>query len=170
MKARIKIALLGLLVFGTFPLIFLTGCEERLKDNKKTKKAADVLQSNQATPNDIQYSLQRYNLIRRAYWINGMYDKAESLPCDVEKFPGYIYLYSGNSLVAEYVVDGQVTSLRTYLTPDSEYYSTGNYTNEWLADIDGTYGENVDGIFFFTKDGTYVEWTGNYLYSSKPIT
>ena len=38
-----------------------------------------------------------------------------------------------------------------------------------LADVDGSYGENDNGIFFFTPDGKYVEWTGIYLYSDIPF-
>lgn len=169
MKKRINALSLALLLSVT-SMIVLTGCDGQSKDVSRTSKTASQLQSNQPTPTDINYSLQRYNLIKRAYWINGQYDKAKSLHCEVEKNPGYVYLYSGNSLVTSYVVDGQVTSLRTYLTPDSEKYSTTSYTIEWLADVDGTYGENPDGIFFFTKDGTYVEWTGTYLYSTTPIS
>lgn len=43
------------------------------------------------------------------------------------------------------------------------------YHNNWLADVDGSYGENDNGIFFFTTDGKYVEWTGTYLYSDIPM-
>ena len=41
--------------------------------------------------------------------------------------------------------------------------------NSELADIDGSYGENDNGIFFFTPDGKYVEWTGEYLFSDIPF-
>ena len=37
------------------------------------------------------------------------------------------------------------------------------------ADVDGSYGENDSGIFFFTPDGKYIEWTGTYLYSDIPF-
>ena len=33
---------------------------------------------------------------------------------------------------------------------------------------DGSYGENDNGIFFFTTDGKYIEWTGTYIYSDIP--
>ena len=55
----------------------------------------------------------------------------------------------------------------------SEFYEMayGNsYKNKWLADIDGSYGENDTGIFFFTSDGKYIEWNGSYLYSDIPFT
>ena len=38
-----------------------------------------------------------------------------------------------------------------------------------MPDVDGSYGENDSGIFFFTVDGNYVEWTGDYLYSDIPV-
>lgn len=39
----------------------------------------------------------------------------------------------------------------------------------WLSDVDGSYGENDTGIFFFTPDGKYIEWNGGYLYSDIPF-
>ncbi len=86
-------------------------------------------------------------------------------------------------MVGSFVVDGKVSSLNSFLTPDSEYYekdldcSTNQngltmverYSNKWLPDVDGSYGENDNGIFFFTPDGKYIEWTGTYLYSDIPF-
>lgn len=147
------------------------------QDTINTIDAANILQKNQPTPTDISYSLERYNLIRRTYWVNGQREKANSLPCEIEKPLGYIVLFSGNAVVGNFVVDGKVTSLNSFLTPDSEYYEQHNgdtsgikvSNNEWLADVDGSYGENDDGIFFFTPDGKYIEWSGGYLYSDIPF-
>lgn len=147
-------------------------------DKQSTLAVADKLQTNQPTPTDINYSLERYNLIRRAYWVNGQREKANTLPCEIEKPLGYIVLFIGNTAVGNFVVDGKVSSLNSFLTPDSEYYEkvsgTSEWTahgasNKWLADIDGSYGENDNGIFFFTPDGKYIEWTGTYLYSDIPF-
>jgi hypothetical protein len=65
-------------------------------------------------------------------------------------------------------VHGKVSSLNSFLTPDSEYYSS-SHNCDWLADVDGSYGENDSGIFFFTPDGKYIEWSGCYLYSDIPF-
>lgn len=58
--------------------------------------------------------------------------------------------------VGAFVVDGKVSSLNSYLTPDSEVYEIGGETtdntvyyngtseNDWLADVDGRSG-NVPG-------------------------
>lgn len=145
------------------------GCEPTgtYLDTRKTLNTASNLQSNQPTPTDIEYSLERYNLIRRAYWVNGQREKANALPCEIQKPLGYIVLFSGNTTIGSFVVDGKVSSLNSYLTPDSEEYSS-EYSR-WLADVDGSYGENDNGIFFFTPDGKYIEWTGTYLYSDIPF-
>lgn len=144
-------------------------------DMAATQHNANRLQANQPTPTDIEYSLERYNLIRRAYWVNGMREKANALPCPIQKPLGYVILLTeSGSVVGKFTVDGKVSSLNSFLTPDSEYYEVlygGEWTQEnaWLADVDGSYGENDNGIFFFTPDGKYVEWSGIYLYSDIPF-
>lgn len=151
-------------------------------DKVNTMAIADKLQKNQPTPKDIDYSLERYNLIRRAYWVNGQREKANALVCEIEKPLGYIVLFTeSGAVVGNFVVDGKVSSLNSFLTPDSEVYEVageyadndveynGTTDNDWLADVDGSYGENDAGIFFFTPDGKYIEWTGTYLYSDIPF-
>lgn len=163
----------------------LVGCESTAtntqEDAKNTLAIGNKLVANQPTPTDIDYSLERYNLIKRAYWANGMRDKARSLPSPIADMPlGYIVLLTDNGgVVGKFTVDGKVSSLNSYLTPDSEFYECmGNYCNDgvngddennWLPDVDGSYGNNDNGIFFFTTDGKYVEWTGTYLYSDIPF-
>lgn len=143
------------------------------QDRTRTVENANKLQTNQPTPTDIEYSLERYNLIRRAYWVNGQREKANTLPCEVDKPLGYVILFSGPTIVGKFVVDGKVSSLNSYLTPDSEFYEGSDHAsdgrNRWLADVDGSYGENDSGIFFFTPDGKYVEWNGEYLFSDIPF-
>lgn len=177
MKKTVRVV--SLLVGVVLALLALTGCSNipTAKGTKADVQAqitvANVLTGNQPTPTDINYSLERYNLIRRAYWVNGQREKANALACAVEKPLGYIVLFAGNTVVGNFIVDGKVTSLNSFLSPDSEYYeySYGEHRtyNKWLADVDGSYGENDDGIFFFTPDGKYIEWTGEYLYSDIPF-
>ncbi len=161
--------------------LFFTGCSDKVKTNATqqdisiTKENAQNLAASQSTPTDIEYSLERYNLIRRAYWVNGMRERANSLPCEIEKPLGYIVLFSGNAVVGKFVVDGKVSSLNSFLTPSVEdkasvYYGDSIVLSAELADVDGSYGENDTGIFFFTPDGKYVEWSGDYLYSDIPFT
>lgn len=165
----ISYALAGL-ILATICFGF-TSCEisGSATDTKNTVEIANRLQSNQPTPNDIDYSLERYNLIKRAYWVNGQREKAMSVPCAIERPLGYIVLFTeSGAVVGSFIVDGKVTSLNSYLTPDSTCYATSGFSN-WLADVDGSYGENDNGIFFFTPDGRYIEWTGTYLYSDIPF-
>lgn len=37
------------------------------------------------------------------------------------------------------------------------------------AEPDGSYGTNGDGVFFWTTEGAYVEWHGDFQYSSEPL-
>lgn len=178
--SKIVITITALLMIGIVA-ISLTGCSAEVEakgseaDTKNTIETINNLQSNQPTPTDINYSLERYNLIRRAYWVNGQREKAAAVICPVEKPLGYIVLFTeSGSTVGRFIVDGKVSSLNSYLTPDSEYYELiygGTYTkeNNWIADVDGSYGENDTGIFFFDTMGNYIEWTGTYLYTDIPM-
>lgn len=177
--------LIPIIILGA---IFLVGCTGETTSTKEditsTLDIGNKLAESQPTPTDIDYSLERYNLIRRAYWVNGQREKANTLICEIEKPLGYIALFLDNGACAgKFIVDGKVSSLNSFLTPDSEYYekdtdygsgdSNANlgdrYSNKWLPDVDGSYGLNDNGIFFFTPDGKYIEWTGTYLYSDIPF-
>jgi len=156
-------------------LMGLVGCDDVVSgqqaDANKTAMVASTLQGNQPTPTDIQYSLERFNLIKRAYWVNGMREKAMSVTVPVPVPLGYVVLLSDSgAVVGKFIVNGKVSSLRNYLTPVSEYYEAGSIYNDWLVDTDGTYGDNPEGIFFFTPDGKYIEWSGAYLFSDIPFT
>lgn len=177
-----SIAIIMALVMVLILIIPLCGCGaaaastyDTKDDIRAQKDVASQLAASQSTPTDIDYSLERYNLIRRAYWVNGQREMANTLICGVEKPLGYIVLFTGNTVVGSFVVDGKVSSLNSFLTPGSvdEAYgnSSGGYTTVTteMADVDGSYGENDSGIFFFTPDGKYIEWTGTYLYSDIPF-
>lgn len=155
-------------------VMMLAGCgsDYTSSDVYRQNEATNTLTQNQPTPTDIDYSLERYNLIRRAYWVNGQREKANSLVCAVEKPLGYIVLFTDNgSTVGRFLVDGKVSSLNSYLTPNAvdEVYSSGATETTELADVDGSYGENDFGIFFFDVQGNYIEWTGTYLYTDIPM-
>lgn len=187
MKKHFKVfSLILCLVIG---MTVLTGCSDldvgtnpahaTAADKKATQEVAGNLAARQPTPTDIDFSLERYNLTRRAYWVNGQHEKANAVVCAVEKPLGYIVLFTdAGSVVGRFTVDGKVSSLNSYLSPDSEFYEqeygSNGYSygdgNDWLADVDGSYGENDAGIFFFDTEGHYWEWTGTYLYSDVYMT
>jgi hypothetical protein len=164
------------LVLLALSMFLLTGCElpksGTSTDIARTQEVGNNLSVNQPTPTDISYSLERYNLIRRAYWVNGMKEKAKTVARPAEVPMGYCVLFTDmGQVLGQFNVDGKVTSLNSYLTAD--YVQSGNasgYTIETsLPDIDGSYGSNDDGIFFFTPTWKYIEWSGNYLYSDTPF-
>lgn len=157
--------------------VCLAGCEyEKSKEDiqiQAAQEAAGGIVENQPVPTDIEYSLERYNVIKRAYWVNGQREKAMSLPCAVNRPLGYIVLFTDSGAVAgRFVVDGKVSSLNSYLFPAYEQRKWKDYSliyEREVAGIDGTYGENVSGIFFFDVNSNYIEWNGKYLYTDIPV-
>jgi len=92
---------------------------------------------------------------------------------DMDNKLGYVYVFcSGVGCIGYYTVYGKVASLNSYLVPEFGYDSSGSYT-EPLADIDGTWGHNIEGVFMRLTTGAYVEFptTGplGYMYSDQPI-
>lgn len=121
---------------------------------------------------ELQTSSERKNVARRAEIFNN------------ESKISYIYLVNYGKVMAFYTVKGKVSSLRSYMSPMEQLVDykgrkcDGTWSNACSSsagfvvsapDIDGTYGENVDGIFFFTTDGAYVEWRGDYMMSDQPL-
>ena len=87
------VSLFLVLVMALILCVSLIGCTDLAYETTDTEKQQTVQQTlsyNQATPTDIDYSLERYNLIKRAYWVNGQREKAMTLPCPVERPLGYI--------------------------------------------------------------------------------
>lgn len=117
-------------------------------------------------------SSERKNVAKRAE----LFDNEEKI--------SYIYLVSYGKVMTFFTVQGKVSSLRSYMTPvdklvdgngdtcSSNHKMSGMYEPCYTIeapDLDGTYGENVDGIFFFTTEGAYVEWRGEYMMSDQPL-
>ncbi len=160
------------LVLSMLCLCFLmTGCDEEDTSYKQqvAENEANVraITDQYGTPN-ITRSLDYENVMRRAEYLN----QGNNI--------GYLYLLSDMGVVLEEVqVLGKVTSLNTFITPmqESQYVRhSGSIGTEHAiitvdaADIDGTWGENVSGIFWFTPDGVYGEWAGLYRFSSERLT
>lgn len=178
-----KVKIIAILAMFVCCVFIFSGCDSKgnsitygkaagtIEDSRSQAELAGILAENQKTPTDIDYSLERYNLIRRTYWVNGQREKANTIICPIEKPLGYIVLFAGNTVAGKFVVDGKVSSLNSFLTPSNvdTYYGSGGVITTEMADVDGSYGENDDGIFFFTPNGNYIEWTGEYLYSDIPF-
>jgi hypothetical protein len=94
---------------------------------------------------------------------------------------GFITLFTLGRPIAYYAVKGPVTDCARELTPmqhpAASYVdpggSNGSYHYEYMADSpndEGTYGGLSHAcIFFYDENGVLVRWSGEYLYSDKPI-
>jgi hypothetical protein len=169
MKSLKRTGLMSLIVMVIVAV--LTACdyvpadtmENNLK-NSSDKIAANQskLEKNQPAP-EITYSLERQNQIDRSKIIN---DKNRL---------GYLYLLSDDGKVVDFVViKGKVSSTKSYLVPDEQivddpYNASSTSLTVQAPDIDGSYGENQEAIYFFEADGQMGEWNGKYRYSTKPL-
>ena len=99
---------------------------------------------------------------------------------DNEDKISYIYLVSYGKVMAFFTVKGKVSSLNSYMVPQEQLVREGNKPCDWSSsvgscypiespDLDGAYGKNADGVFFFTTEGAYVEWQGEYMMSDQPL-
>lgn len=172
LRKMLPILLIVLLALG-----LLTDCEleevvQESTSYEETAKANEEAVKNLIRNEDLpkmERSLERENIKRRLEFINQ--------PDRI----GYLYLLSDTGqLIREEQVLGKVSSLNSYLTPmeDIQWFENvdlGEYRGDvaivtQAPDLDGSYGENQDGIFWFTPDGVYREWVGLYLYSSERLT
>jgi len=111
----------------------------------------------------IEYSQERRNLVRRLEIFNTP-DKIS-----------YIYLISFGKVMGFHVVKGKVSSVNSLLTTPVQIFDDPNGSREAgsvIVDspqLDGSYGTNGDAIFFFTTEGVYVEWRGDYMLCDQPL-
>lgn len=123
-------------------------------------------------PFTMERSLERQNLIERYKHLNDQNNQH------------YVYLIDEGQVMSKYVAQGKVSSVNSKLTNDQQIIATkeclaedghkggDDETNCYKAvespQMDGSYGSNGDGIFFFTAGGDYVETNLNYIVSEEP--
>lgn len=177
MKTKVIGALLLLVLLFSF-----TGCVEIPQqqptafktEQQKNEENQQALINSQPTV-ELTTSLERENINRRLQLVNDR-DKVF-----------YVYLMSYGKVVTFYVAKGKISSVDSFNTPserivrddrcynDVRYYGSnsdgveGCYFEVESPDMDGTYGSNGNGVFFFTTEGAYVEWNGEYLVSDFPL-
>lgn len=166
--------------FITLATLTLAACE-----GKPAQPTTQAIEQQQAAANQaalikstpiprVEFSLERANLKKRAERVNS------------RNLTSCITLFSNTgAVVAFFPVDGKVSSLNSYLQsgeqvikdPHSTSYGGESYPGSIVVeapDIDGAYGSNANGIFFFTADtDAYVEWKGDYFWSDqclKPVS
>lgn len=124
-------------------------------------------------PFQMEDSLERQNLIERYQYLND------------QNNVHHVYMVSHDGKVINYeVAQGKVSSVNSKLTNDKQVVRANDcswtsasggagsegacYKTVESPQMDGSYGENGDAIFFFTTDGHYVEWNGLYVVSEEP--
>lgn len=150
--------------------LILTGCDykestSQIEQNKTEENQSKLLEVQ--PPVKLNWSLERENINKRTNLWN-----------DENKI-SYIYLVDYGKVMAFYTIKGKVSSVNSQITnPEQlavsrkETYGSYEYVNGVLSSPaeDGSYGTNGDGIFFFTTDGIYVEWAGNYMLADQPLS
>lgn len=161
------------LVICSLFLPLLMGCEQTtgVASVSTTKQELAKTESQQqlhlktSPPPKLDRSQERLNLIERLKRFN------------TDSKVSYIYLVNYGKVMAFYTVKGKVSSVNSLLTQTQQPVwkekrsTTGAIAGVTIPspDLDGSYGTNGDAIFFFTTDGTYVEWRGDYMLCDKPL-
>ena len=135
-----------------------------IKEQAQTEVNQRKLDVAQPAPT-LENSTERQNLIARLKLFNNP-NKAS-----------YIYLLSYGKVMAFFTIKGKVSSVNSLLTtPTQLIYGNGAGCDQYCnnvpsPDLDGTYGSNgpEGSVFFFTTDGAYVEWHGDYMMSDQPL-
>ena len=123
-------------------------------------------------PQMMDSSLERQNLINRYEYLND------------ENNMHHVYLIDEGQVVSYYVAQGKVSSVNSKLTNNKQIVKAqragfdgshgaggahgSNYKVVESPQMDGSYGENGDAIFFFTTSGEYVESSLSYVVSEEP--
>lgn len=113
-------------------------------------------------------SQERNNLVKRATRIN------------VQNMSSCVILFTpSGAVVGKFAVNGKVSSLNSYLLsgeqvikdPYSSSAGGSSYPGSVVVeqpDIDGAYGKNAEGVFFFDAvTDAYIEWGGPYFWSDQ---
>jgi len=182
---------LGIVICLCLSLLVLTGCEDiNVQPNTNLNNIESVdsvkmesfdweqkfteknqqrlIQANE--PPKLERSLERENLARRYEFLN-----------DQNKI-FYVYLMSHGKVVAFYTAKGKISSVNSRITQEEQLIVDKEcLSRSWSEDrsacykvvgspqLDGSYGTNGDGIFFFTTEGAYVEWNAEFLVSDFPL-
>lgn len=141
-----------------------------LTEMKATETNQQGLVKSEPIPK-MESSLERENLIERYRTLN---DENEVF---------HVYLMSHGKVVSYFQAQGKVSSVNSKLTNPKQFVSCDKSDGGSVGDkhrdedcivpapqLDGSYGTNGNAVFFFTPDGSYVEWNGEYVTSERPLS
>lgn len=167
--ALLGIILSGVLVTKTYACGWFSSCNEEttaqtVTDNQKKLENSSPLPV-------LESSLERENISKRLI----LFSKSDKI--------SYIYLTSYGKVMAFYTIKGKITSSTKRLTAQSVsvddcggVYAVGENTGCTASmgtveqpELDGTYGSSAPYIYFWTTDGTYVQWNGEYMLADQPL-
>jgi hypothetical protein len=135
------------------------GVEEssQTKNSRANERIAQSAIDSVAVPIP-QYFLERENV---AAWFKN-WDQPGKIT--------YLYIFTQQGCIGYFVCDGKPISNRSYLTPEEAYYMNGAVLQ--TPSLDGTYGEDLQGVRFKDAKGKWYEFGGtnfSYIYSDSRI-
>lgn len=152
-------------------IIGLVGCESSSQPtlNQNLQEKAEQIAANQNKLETVipvpilDYSNNRANIVKRLTTFGSDPNKVSWIYC---------FLPSGQCVLFT-SVKGCVTNLSAYAVPDDNiidhtYNGTYTATTVQAPDVDGTYGTNGEGIYWYDTAGVYHEWNGYYMLLDQP--
>lgn len=85
---------------------------------------------------------------------------------------GYVYILSFGKFIGYYTIKGKVSSNQSQMTTSELIVRPCSGCDRVVVTApgdDASYGENEQGIFFFTSQGALVKTSADYLYSDQPL-
>jgi len=150
---------IGVLIMLLLSILFTMGCDDGYAEDEE-----ELVAKNQSTllkiqpPVTLNWSLERYQINKRTKLWNNRVKVA------------FIYLIDKGSVVANFTIEGKVSSVNSQITNPQRRNSGGHGAIALPSPAeDGSYGSNGYGVFFFTTTGTYVEWNGVYMLADTPL-
>ncbi len=147
-------------------VVLLSACEDGSSSSQKQAKALGDLAYKQQTAAvpypaaQLRDSLERRNLSERLL--------RENKPNRIQ----YVYLLGDTgTYIGYYVIKGKVSSNQSQMLPQDEEIDHGSY-GQAVVDgpgDDGSFGEDAQGQFFFTTEGTMVSTDMRYIVSDQPL-
>lgn len=158
---------ISLVVAGVAAMISLSACsmqgesKAQVEGQKQTEQAFE--QQSTAVPypaEELKDSLERRNLVEKL--------RRENKPDKI----GYVYIMNYGKFMGYYTVKGKISSNQSQMTATELQAKMCDSCERMVVTApgdDGSYGENEQGIFFFTTNGVMVKTSMDYMYSDAPL-
>ena len=138
------------------------GESQQIEQSISEVRQQQLIQKHPVPASTSDYSQERVNLSRKAETWNQ------------PGKTGFISLLSFGKVIGTFPVDGKVSSVNSALTtPDAVIQECRGGGCALLSvespQEDGSYGTNGDAVFWYTPEGAYMEWNGEYFLSDFPM-